>query len=76
MSSSKKIEFNCLGFGVCPIDYLCILKSYPLLDDKIEALESDVQGGGPVPTAMVTMSRLGKKAILREGQALILRANL
>jgi ribokinase len=63
LSSSKKIEFDCLGFGVCPIDYLCILKSYPLLDDKLEALESDVQGGGPVPTAMVTLSRLGKKAI-------------
>jgi ribokinase len=63
VSSSKKIEFDCLGFGVCPIDYLCILKSYPQLDDKIEASESDVQGGGPVPTAMVTLSRLGKKAI-------------
>lgn len=62
LSSSKKIEFDCLGFGVCPIDYLCILKSYPELDDKIEALESGVQGGGPVPTAMVTLSRLGKKA--------------
>jgi sulfofructose kinase len=51
-----------LGFGVCPIDYLCTLKSYPDLDDKIEALESDVQGGGPVPTAMVTLSKLGKRA--------------
>jgi len=61
LSSSKKIEFDCLGFGVCPIDYLCILKSYPQLDDKMEAVKSDVQGGGPVPTAMVTLSRLGKK---------------
>lgn len=63
MSSSKKIEFDCLGFGVCPIDYLCILKSYPRLDEKIEALKSDIQGGGPVPTAMVTLSKLGKRAI-------------
>jgi len=62
LSSSKKTEFDCLGFGVCPIDYLCILESYPGLDDKIEALESDVQGGGPVPTAMVTLSKLGRKA--------------
>lgn len=60
LNLSKKIEFDCLGFGVCPIDYLCILKSYPELDEKIEAKESDVQGGGPVPTAMVTLSRLGK----------------
>ncbi|MGB2696567.1 MAG: PfkB family carbohydrate kinase [Candidatus Zixiibacteriota bacterium] len=63
MSSSKKIEFDCLGFGVCPIDHLCVLESYPQLDDKIEALESDIQGGGPVPTAMATLSRLGKKVI-------------
>jgi len=62
LSSSKKIEFDSLGFGVCPIDYLCILKSYPRLDEKIEALKSEVQGGGPVPTAMVTLSKLGKKA--------------
>lgn len=62
MSLSKKIEFDCLGFGVCPIDYLCVLKSYPELDDKIEANDSDVQGGGPVPTAMVTLSKLGKIA--------------
>ena len=62
MSLSKQIEFDCLGFGVCPIDYLCVLKSYPELDDKIEAKESDVQGGGPVPTAMVTLSKLGKTA--------------
>lgn len=61
-SSSEKVEFDCLGFGVCPIDYLCILKSYPQLDDKIEAIQSDVQGGGPVPTAMATLSRLGKSA--------------
>jgi sulfofructose kinase len=62
LSSSKEKEFDCLGFGVCPKDYLCVLKSYPQLDDKIEALESDVQGGGPVPTALVTLSRLGKKS--------------
>lgn len=62
LSSSEKIEFDCLGLGVCPIDYLCILKSYPALDDKIEALQSDVQGGGPVPTAMATLSNLGKRA--------------
>jgi sulfofructose kinase len=61
LSSFEKIEFDCLGFGVCPIDYLCILKSYPQLDDKIETLQSDVQGGGPVPTAMATLSKLGKR---------------
>lgn len=62
LNSSKKVEFDCLGVGVCPIDYLCILKTYPQLDDKMETLESDVQGGGPVPTAMVTLSKLGRKA--------------
>jgi ribokinase len=51
-------EFDCLGFGVCPLDYLLLLKSYPQLDEKIEAKEVSIQGGGPVPTAMATLAKL------------------
>jgi sulfofructose kinase len=59
--NSREIKFDCLGFGVCPLDYLLLLKSYPRLDEKIEAKEVSIQGGGPVPTAMATLAKLGAK---------------
>jgi ribokinase len=61
MRDSRKKEFDCLGFGVCPLDYLSLLKFYPRIDEKIEAKEVSIQGGGPVPTAMVTLAKLGAK---------------
>jgi sulfofructose kinase len=59
--NSREIKFDCLGFGVCPLDYLLLLKSYPRLDEKIEAKEVSIQGGGPVPTAMAALAKLGAK---------------
>ena len=60
MKSHRK-EFDCVGFGVCPLDFLFLLESYPQLDQKVEAKEVSIQGGGPVPTAMVTLAKLGAK---------------
>ena len=60
-NSSDKIEFDCIGFGMNAVDYLSILDPYPNLDEKVEVIESSRQGGGPVPTAMVTLARLGLK---------------
>ncbi len=57
----KKLELDCLGFGICPLDYLSILDPYPGLDEKMDVIASSVQGGGPVPTALATLSRLGAK---------------
>ena len=61
LNSSDKIEFDCIGFGMNAVDYLSILDPYPNLDEKVEVIESSRQGGGPVPTAMVTLARLGLK---------------
>jgi sulfofructose kinase len=61
-NSTKKMKYDCVGLGVNAVDYLCILKSYPHLDDKVDVRRSSVQGGGPVPTAMVTLAKLGAKA--------------
>jgi len=55
----KEYDFDCLGFGICALDYLSILDPYPGLDEKVDVLASSVQGGGPVPTAMATMAKLG-----------------
>jgi ribokinase len=53
------IDYDCLGFGICAADYLCIVPAYPELDQKTEAIEFSLQGGGPVATALVTLARLG-----------------
>jgi len=52
-------NFDCVGFGICAADYLCIVPKYPNLDEKSEAVQFSFQGGGPVATALVTLARLG-----------------
>lgn len=49
------------GIGFCGMDYLCRVPHVPL-DDKVEIIESLVQGGGPAVTALVAVARLGAKA--------------
>lgn len=60
-NSNRKIKYDCVGLGVNPIDYLCVVNPYPHLDDKVDVVKSSVQGGGPVPTAMVTLAKLGAR---------------
>ena len=52
----KRVEIAGLGF--CGLDYLSILPHIPV-DEKVEIVQSLVQGGGPAATAMVTAARLG-----------------
>lgn len=47
-----------IGLGQCSLDILGQLDSYPELDEKAELNALLVQGGGPVATALVTLSRL------------------
>lgn len=60
-NSSRKIKYDCVGLGVNAVDYLSILDPYPQLDDKVDVLKSSIQGGGPVPTALATLAKLGAK---------------
>lgn len=60
-SSNRTTKYDCVGLGVNALDYLCILDPYPRLDDKVDVVTSSIQGGGPVPTAMVTLAKLGAK---------------
>lgn len=48
-----------LGLGQCSLDLLGQVGRYPVLDEKAELSSLLVQGGGPVATALVTLSRLG-----------------
>ncbi len=49
------------GLGQCSLDYLALVDEYPAADSKKEVLEWHEQGGGPVATALVALSRLGIK---------------
>ncbi len=53
--------FQVFGLGQCSIDYLGIVERYPPADAKCEFTEMIIQGGGPVATAMVALSRWGVK---------------
>ncbi len=47
------------GLGQCSLDYLALVDAYPRVDTKKEVLGWFEQGGGPVATALVALSRLG-----------------
>jgi len=53
--------YDCVGIGLCAVDYVCLLSHYPKLDEKMDIERFSFQGGGPVPTALVTLARLGAK---------------
>ena len=48
-----------VGIGQCSLDYLALVDKYPHADIKKEVIEWHEQGGGPVATALVSLSRLG-----------------
>ena len=47
------------GIGQCAFDNLFIIDGFPAPDTKKEISESATAGGGPVATALVSLSRLG-----------------
>jgi sulfofructose kinase len=47
------------GIGQCSLDYIGIIDAYPPADTKKEILEWHEEGGGPVATALVALTRLG-----------------
>jgi len=55
---------DCLGLGIAPADILMRIREFPRPGKKIDALETVIQGGGPIPTAMVTVARLGFRSAL------------
>jgi ribokinase len=53
------LNYDVVGLGQSCIDYLSVVEHYPHVNEKEEVNNLTVQGGGPVATAMVTLSRLG-----------------
>lgn len=60
----KHNKIHCLGLGIAPYDILFRVKKYPEAEMKIDALNLFMQGGGPVPSVLIGLSRLGYKTSL------------
>ncbi|MFP4145459.1 MAG: carbohydrate kinase family protein [Phycisphaeraceae bacterium] len=50
-----------VGLGNVVVDHLVVLPTMPSPDTKTRVLEDRLQVGGPVPTALVQLSRLGRR---------------
>ncbi len=59
LSNNNKSEIDCLGLGIIPYDLLYFIDEYPEAGTKIDAVDFHQQGGGPVPSAMIGLARLG-----------------
>jgi ribokinase len=53
----KNKTLQVYGLGQCCIDYIAKVDAYPPVDTKYEFQEMVIQGGGPVATALVALSR-------------------
>lgn len=53
------MRYEVVGFGQCCVDYLGRVEGYPGINMKREVSGLTMQGGGPVATALVALSRLG-----------------
>jgi len=48
-----------VGLGQCALDHSFVIDSLPEPDTKKEVMQWEINGGGPVATALVSLSRLG-----------------
>ena len=61
---NRPSHVDCLGLGICPLDFLFEVDKYPPAGTKINARRLTIQGGGPVPNALVGLCRLGHRVAL------------
>lgn len=59
MTSPKRIDL--LGLGISPVDFFVTVAEHPARGLKVDGIPEShlIAGGGPVPTALCTFSRLG-----------------
>ena len=51
-----------IGLGLCTVDMLFVVDERPAFDTTMRASQYLRQGGGPTPTALVALARLGAAA--------------
>ena len=54
-------DFDVFGLGTVVIDHQMIIPGYPARNSKVEAHNQHIQVGGPVPTALVQLTRWGQR---------------
>lgn len=64
MSTDPVKKHDVLGLGVATIDLLALVEHFPSSESVQQARRYIIQGGGPVATAMVTLSRLGARTAM------------
>ncbi len=55
------MNYDVVGLGTVVVDHLVLLSHHPVQDAKTNIISDAYQIGGPVPTAQVMLSRLGKQ---------------
>jgi hypothetical protein len=60
------------GLGQCSLDYLGKVAAYPAADTKCEFDDLTIQGGGPVATALVALTRWGASTTQAGGGLMVL----
>ncbi|MFQ5499116.1 MAG: carbohydrate kinase family protein [Candidatus Zixiibacteriota bacterium] len=63
-SAKQGPDIDCLGLGIIPVDFLYTVEKYPDVEQKVDAIDFRMQGGGPVGTAMIGLARLGRKTAM------------
>jgi sugar/nucleoside kinase (ribokinase family) len=53
--------FDVVGLGTVLVDHLVVLPAHPEADTKTAVLADHLQVGGPVPTALAMLRRLGRR---------------
>jgi sulfofructose kinase len=60
----SKEQIDVVGLGASTVDILTLVERFPARREVRQALATEIQGGGPVATALVTASRLGCKTAM------------
>jgi len=64
MPTSNQKLYDCVGIGLATYDFTLEVLNYPAVNTKHTVTRSAEHGGGPVPTAVVTMAALGSTTAL------------
>jgi len=57
-------KHDVLGLGISTVDLIALVEHFPSSESVQRARRHIIQGGGPVATAMVTLSRLGARTAM------------
>jgi sulfofructose kinase len=60
----NETQIDVIGLGASTIDILTLVEHFPTRREVQQALSTVIQGGGPVATALVTVSRLGGRTAM------------